>query len=168
MDFKTNDGVVNIFRNLNCLGMDNCFFVTFRDTNSEAFKYGAFGAIGGAIGAAAAFSEGMVQGMQNYDGLLINQTENGLGIIPLTTQGVQLVLSPDKMVANTDRFFFIPNQYIASISVKNFNIFNKKTQKVRITLTDGTEFKLLAHVSEKNIPYQQMNFAKFMGKYSNK
>ena len=166
MDFKTNDGVVNIFRNLNCLGMDNCYFVTFRDTNSEAFKYGAFGAVGGALGAAAAFSSGMVEGMKNYDGLLINQTENGLGIIPLVTQGVQLILNPDKMVAEPNRFFFIPNQYIASIIVKKFNIFNKKTQKVRIKLTDGTEFKLLAHVSEKNISYQESNFAKFMNKYS--
>ena len=166
MDFKTNDGVVNIFRNLNCIGMDNCYFVTFKDTNSEAFKYGAMGAVGGALGAAAAFSQGMVDGMQNYDGLLINQTENGLGIIPLVTKGVQLMLNPDKMEANIDRFFFIPNQYITSITVKKFNIFNKKTQKVGISLTDGTEFKLLAHVSEKNIPYQELNFNKFMNKYS--
>jgi len=164
MDFKTNDGAINIFRSLNCLGMDNCYFVTFKDTNAEAFSYGAMGAVGGALGAAA-FTQGMVAGMQNYDGLLINQTENGLGVIPLVNKGIQLMLNPDKMVADTNRFFFIPNEYIVSIIVKKFNIFNKKTQKVRIKLTDGTEFKLLAHVSEKNIAYQESNFAKFMSKY---
>ena len=166
MDFKTNDGVINIFRSLNCIGTHNCYFVTFKDTNSEAFKYGAMGAVGGALGAVAAFTQGMVEGMQNYDGLLINQTELGLGIVPLVTQGIQLMLNPDKMVAEPNRFFFIPNEYIASIIVKKFNIFNKKTQKVRIKLTDGSEFKLLAHISEKNIPYQESNFANFMSKYS--
>ena len=35
MDFKTIDGAMEIFKSLNCIGNDNCIFVTFKDTNRE-------------------------------------------------------------------------------------------------------------------------------------
>lgn len=167
MNFKTNDGVMEIFKNLNCIGNENCFFLTFKDTNREGFKYGALGAVGGVIGAAAAFATGVVEGIEGFDGLLINATEKGLGLVPLSVKGVQLMLNADKMEPQLDRFVFIENENIEDISVKNFNVFNKKTQKVHIKLKGGVTIHQLAHVSEKAIPYQEANFAKFMNKYKN-
>lgn len=167
MDFKTNEGVIEIFKSLNCIGNDNCFFVSFKDTNREGFKAGALGAVGGALGAAAAFATGVVEGIEGFDGLLINATEKGLGLVPLSVKGVQLMLNADKMEPQLDRFVFIANENIEDISVKNFNVFNKKTQKIHIKLKGGTTIHQLVHVSEKAIPYQETNFDKFMNKYKN-
>ena len=60
---------------------------------------------------------------------------------------------------------FINNENIESISIKNFNIFTKNTKKLAIKLKNGTDIRLMARVSEKLIPYQQENFAKFMSRY---
>lgn len=162
MDFKTIEGAMEIFRNLNCIGNDNCIFVTFKDTNREGFKYGALGAVGGAIAGAAAFSNGMLNGIEGFDGLLINCTELGLGIVPLKSNGVQLVLKVEKMEPQLDRFVFISNENIDSIIIKNFSFLNKKTQKVKIKIKGGKTLHQLARKVEKTIPYQEENFAKFM------
>lgn len=162
MDFKTIEGAMEIFRNLNCIGNDNCIFVTFKDTNREGFKYGALGAVGGAIAGAAAFSNGMLNGIEGFDGLLINCTELGLGIVPLKSNGVQLVLKIEKMEPQLDRFVFISNENIDSIIIKNFSFLNKKTQKVKIKIKGGKTLHQLARKVEKTIPYQEENFAKFM------
>ncbi len=168
MDFKTNEGVMEIFRNLNGLGTENCIFVAFKDTTKQGMKYGALGgAVGGAIAAAAAFSSGVIEGLEGFDGLLINQTESGLGIIPLKNKGIQLMLNPDKMEAQIDKYSFIPNENIEEIIVKNFNIFNKKAQKIKLKI-GGKTLDLMARINEKTIPYQEANFTKFMNKYKKK
>ncbi|MBQ9318111.1 MAG: hypothetical protein IJR82_00565 [Bacilli bacterium] len=172
-DFKNYDGVVNLFRSVNCIGKENCFFVTFKNNNREGLKYGALGAIGGAVGAGIAaavssFSSGVLQGIEAYEGLLFNQTEMGLGIIPLSQNGVQMFLNVDKLEAHPERFVFIPNQYIESIVVKNFNIFNKKMQKVNIKLTDGYTFYQVARLKEKNVNYQESEFGRFVSRYKKK
>ena len=46
--------------------------------------------------------------------------------------------------------------------MKNFYIFNKKTQKVKIKIKGGKTLHQLARKVEKTIPYQEENFAKFM------
>ncbi len=165
-DFKNYDGVVNLFRSVNCIGKENCFFVTFKNNNREGLKYGAMGAIGAGIAAAvSSFSSSMLQGIEAYEGLLFNQTEMGLGIIPLSQKGIQMFLNVDKLEARPECFIFIPNQYIESIVVKNFNIFNKKMQKVNIKLTDGYTFYQVARLKEKSVNYQEAEFKKFMDRY---
>ena len=174
-NFKTLEGAMEMFKNNNCLGTENCIFATFKDTNADGMKAGAAGAIGGAVGGAiAAFASGMastlqdgsLQNLNGFEGMLINQTENGLGLIPLNVKGVQLMLNIDKMEADPSKFVFVSNDNIEEITVKKFNIFNKKVQRVKIVIKGGTTLRLLAHVSEKNISYQESNFAKFMNKYS--
>ena len=166
MDFKTNEGVMELFRSVNGIGNDNCFFVTFKNTNREGMKYGALGVVGGTLGAAASFATGVLDGIEGYDGLLINQTEKGLGIIPLKKNGMQLVLSPEKMEPEIESYVFVPNEQVEGIEIKNFNIFNKKTKKVNIKFKEKTLYQL-AHVAEKGIPYQEANFAKIMQLYKN-
>lgn len=174
-NFKTLEGAMEMFQNNNCIGTENCIFTTFKDTNADGIKAGAAGAIGGAVGGAVAafaggmisgFDEGQLQKINGYDGLLINMTENGLGLIQLNVKGMQLMLNVDKMEANPNNFVFISNDNIEEITVKKFNIFNKKVQRIKIVLKGGKTLRLLARVNEKTIPYQESNFAKFMNKYS--
>ena len=166
MDFKTQEGVMEIFRSVNCIGNENCFFVTYKNPNREGAKYGLIGgALGASIAAVAASSIAAAESVQDYEALLINQTENGLGIIPLTSNGVQLVANVSKMQPLVNSFMFIPNESIEQIEVKNYNFLNKKVQKVNITIAGAKTLHQLAHTSDKNIPYQESNFARFMSKY---
>ena len=167
MNFKTLEGAMEIFKSLNCIGNENCIIVTFKDTNREGFKYGALGAVGGVVGAAASFSNGMLEGIQGFDGMLINLTETGLGIIPLKSKKIQLTLKIDNMEPLLDRFVFVANENIESIIIKNFSFLNKKTKKVKIKLKDGMVLHQLARVVEKSIPYQEGNFFFFFFKCKN-
>lgn len=164
MNFKTYEEALDLFRKVNCIGDDNCIFVTYKDPNINSTKYALFGAVGGAIGAMAAFTNGMVEGLEGCDGLLINQTENGLGLIPLLSKGMQMVVNVSKMEPQLDRFVFVPNNAIESIEIKNFNFLNKKLQKVTIKINGLKPLYHVAKVSDKDIEYQEQNFTKFMNK----
>ena len=169
-EFNTIESAEELFRSVDGLGENNCIFTCIMDTNREGLKYGAMGAIGGAIGGAiagaAAFSQGMIDGMnRKSDGYLINWTEKGLGIIPLDAKGIMLTLTVSKMKADTSSYFFISNDQIQSIVVKNFNIFNSGTKRVSITLTNNAKLHLLSRVNEKQIPYQSQNLTKFAERF---
>ena len=71
----------------------------------------------------------------------------------------------EKLEIKPEKFLFVNNENIESITIKNFNIFTKNTKKIAIKLKTGTDIRLMAKVSEKLIPYQQENFAKFIGRY---
>ena len=172
MNFRTNDGVMEIFRSLNGIGNENCFFMTYKENKVDGAKYGALGAMGGAIGgafaAATAVANGILEGIEGSDGLLINMTENGLGMVPLNFNGVPLTLNPEKMSPVLDKYVFVANEDIEQIIVKNYSFLCKKNQKVIIKLKNGKVLNQFAHKVEKNVPYHEANFIKFMNKYKNK
>ena len=174
LDFKTWEGAVNLFRSVNCIGRENCIFLTFINGGRAGAKYGVAGGIGGLVGAGIAYAvtssipKGLIQELENYEGLLMNQTENGIGIIPLTQKGVQMFLNADKLYPLPDRFIFIPNQFIAGVEIKNYNMFNRGMQKVNIKLTDGNVIHQVARLKEKNVIYQEREFGKFVSRYKNK
>lgn len=66
----------------------------------------------------------------------------------------------------TDSYFFIKNDEIKSITVKNFAIFNSKTKRICIKLNNGKKHQLYAKLNETLFPYQNDNFPKFAEKYS--
>ena len=77
MDFKTNEGVAQIFQSINCIGNQNCFFITQKDyrktvpTTSMIF--------GGPVGvfadsATKAMEEEQKNDYSRFEALLINQT----------------------------------------------------------------------------------------------
>lgn len=169
-EFNTKEKVEELFESVNGLGENNCIFLCFIDTNREGLKYGTLGALGGVVGGAiagaVAFSSGVVDGMnRKSDGYLINWIENGLGIIPLDATGVMLTLTPAKLKADTSSYFFVSNEQIESVVVKNFNIFNSSTKKVIIALKNNQKLHLMARLNEKLIPYQNENLSKFAEKY---
>ncbi len=171
MDFKTIEGATAIFQSVGCIGNENCIFLAFRDTKKDTSFTGM---LGGAVGA---FAGGMVRGMNEAEKLqeaanapawLINQTEKGLGVIPMKANGIQLTIKPSKMEPQPDKFVFIPNESLSGIEVKNFALFNKKVQSIKLIFSDGKKFNWAARIDEKEVPYQAANFTVFMNKYKKK
>lgn len=173
-DFRTLEGASALFQSVDGISVQNNIFVVFKNTTREGMKAGLAGGLAGGLLSAGLpgvivktgkAAETVLEG--KFTGLLINQTENGLGIIPMHQKGLQLTLNADKLEPEPENYIFIGNEAISEIKVKNFNIFNKKVQKVNIAV-DKYKLYLMARISEKNIPYQQENFTKFMDQYKAK
>lgn len=148
-EFNSIDKVQELFRSVDGLGENNLFFVASQDKQKVS---------------------GMVAGMEYpYDGLLINLTEKGIGMFYLKAgamSGLITLSSPSKMTLERDKYLFIPNENLKEIKVKNFALFNKKTKRIEINTLDGKSHKLYAKVEEKDFPYHNECFAKFLEKYS--
>ncbi len=147
-EFNSIEKVEKIFEGVNGLGESNAFFVACKDKEK---------------------SSGMVSGMEYpYDGLLINATENGIGMFYLKASalsGLITLAKPSKMTLDKDNYIFIPTDNIEEVKIKNFALFNSKTKRIEINTKDGKSHKLYANVDEKDFPYQKENFAKFIDKY---
>ena len=158
--FNTIEGVTNLFNSINCVGQDNCYFVSYVDINaSNSVLMG--GLFGGALGA---FAAGMAAGMeQNANGYLINENENGLVLIPLNSTGISNNLK--KMVPNTNAFVYVAKSEIKKIKIKRAYLISAVVKKVKIELNDGKKYNLLVNVKEKYVPYHKENFARFIEKH---
>ena len=101
-----------------------------------------------------------------YHALLINQTENGLGIFYLNPEKFSFKVDLAKLKVSTDTYNFIKNEDIKSIEIKNWAIFNSKTKRITIKLNNKKIHRLYANINEKLIPYQTENLTKFIEKNS--
>ncbi len=162
-EFATYEAANELFRGAAFSGEDNNIFIAYTDPTKSTLVYGMFGAVG-AVGAAllGGLSDGTNGG---FDGLLINPTSRGLGLIPLNTKGVAMTINPEKMFADVSKFTFVGNENIESIILKNYNIFNSKVKKLKIKIRNSQTLHLMVNVKEKKIPYHEENFAAFMEKY---
>lgn len=143
-EFNNIEKVKALFASVNGLGNENLFFVACQDKEKVS-------------GAAA--------GMEYpYDGLLINQTENGIGMFYLKQPGLVLTQNLSKMNLDKDSYMFISNDEIKEIKIKNYALLNSKVKRISINTKDKS-YKLFAKIEEKNIPYQTENFTKFLEKY---
>ena len=144
-EFNTIDKVYSLFQSVNCIGNNNLFFVASQDKQKVS---------------------GMVAGMEYpYDGLLINDTDAGIGMFYLKAgalTGLITLSTPSKMVLDREHFIFIPRNNIKEIKIKNFALLNKKTKRIEINTFDGKSHKLYAKIDEKDFPYQLDNFSKFI------
>ena len=147
-EFNTFDKVQELFRSVDGLGENNMFILACQDKQ---------------------YVSGMVAGMEYpYDGLLINLTEKGIGMFYLKAgamSGLITLSSPSKMTLEKDKYLFIQNDNLKEIKVKNFALFNKKTKRIEINTLDGKSHKLYARVEEKDFPYHNEYFSKFLEKY---
>ena len=148
-EFNTIEKVQNLFASVNGLGNNNAFFVASQDKQKVS---------------------GMVAGMEYpYDGLLINDNENGIGMFYLKAgalSGLITLSTTSKMTLDKEHYIFIPASNIKEVKIKNFALLNKKTKRIEINTIDGKSHKLYAKVDEKDFPYQNENFNKFVNKYS--
>ncbi len=138
-EFNTLEKVIELFKGVNGYGEDNAIFIAYTDINR-----------GG--------------GGMNYpfDGLLINQTEKGIGMFFLQQPGVVLTQNVSKMKLDKEHYVFIPKQNIVNITIKNYALLNSKIKSIIIDVNDGRSYRLFAKLNEKVIPYQTENFTRFI------
>ena len=150
-EFNTIEKVKELFKSIDALGTSNLFFVACQDKQKVS---------------------GMAAGMEYpYDGLLINDNEKGITMFYLKAgalSGLITLSSPSKMTLQKDQHIFIPASDIEGVVIKNFALLNSKVKRIEINTLDGKSHKLYAAVDEKDFPYHNENFAKFMEKYNAK
>ena len=145
--FNNIDEVKKLYESVNGLESENNFFVGIKDARKNA---------------------GVAKGMEYpYTGLLINYTENGLGVFYLDQPGIALSFKLSKMSVKEDSYFFIKNEDIESITVKKFALLNSKVKTVYIKLKNGKEHIIDVKLEEPDYPYHNSGFSKFLEKYSN-
>ncbi len=169
-DFKTLDGAMDLFSQVNGIGITNNVFMALKNTNREAVKYGIAGGMAAGIGIGILVTgnaESIFSG--KFDALLINQTESGMGFIPMHSKKIILsTVKVENLEPDLESYAFIANDSITEVKVKNFSLLNKKLQTVKIKVGGKNTLHLLARKQEKLLPYQEENFAKFMYQYQNK
>jgi hypothetical protein len=150
-EFNTIEKVQELFKSIDGLGSNNLYFVASQDKQKVS---------------------GAVAGMEYpYDGLLINDSDKGIAMFYLKAgalSGLIGLSKPSKMTLDKDNHIFIPASDIEGVVIKNFALLNSKVKRIEINTTDGKSHKLYAAVDEKDFPYHNDNFAKFMEKYNAK
>ena len=170
-DFKTLEGVTNLFRSVNCIGTQNIIFIARKNSNSATTSSMIFG---GAIGGMASSMErtagaGFKIGIGEYDALIINVTEKGLGFIPLQLQGKRFTKwTMDKMIPNMNSFVFVGNEYVKSFEVKKYSIFSNKSKRLIIKVEGNVTFDLIANLEEQFVSYQNNSVNTLINMYSKK
>jgi len=141
-EFNTIEKAIELFKTVNGYKNNNNIFVAYKDVQK---------------------SNGVVGGMEYpFEGLLINQTEDGIGMFYLKQPGLVLTQNINKMILQKDKYVFISNDNIKNIAIKNYAIFNSKIKRITIDTNDGKSYKLFAKLNEKTIPYQNLNFTRFI------
>lgn len=170
--FFTYEQAYNLFDLNEAIGSDNTIFVAIKDTNKEGISSGISAGVGmGIIGEVAgnlvdrAMEARNALGSMAYDALLINETSEGFGIIPIVYKGFALSANLKKMTAKPNRYFFIPREVIMDVKIKNYSILSKSVKKFSIQLYDKTKVDVLLRMKEKDIPYQAGAVAKLIQKY---
>lgn len=154
-EFNTLEAISNLFEKVNCKGNENNYFISYVTAPTSA------GLLGGAVGS---FAAGAIVGAENKcDAYLVNQTENGIGLIPLNSSGIPgLSMSgPDKMTINIDGYYFINKQDIKKLTVKRANLISLVSKSVNIELTSGRKYYWLVNNKEKLLPYHEQCFKNF-------
>ena len=172
-DYSTYQGAFEIFKKVDCIGAEeNCIFGAVVDrTKSAAFK----GAVAGKLTlGSAGFMVGYEIGREidlkankiyEYAHVLINITENGVGIMPL--KGNVLTIDPEKSKPDYDSFVYLKHQEIMNISIKKYMGLRDRIKTVIITLADKHSLHFFIKMEEKTLPYQEDNMKLFVQKYSN-
>ena len=167
-EFQTIDRAFELFRNQDCIGIQNCIFLAYKDSNHAGKKMGVAAGVGGLVGAAIASQIGKKDAFKDmsYDAFLINRTESGLALIPLNAKGIMWTNSTEKLMASPACFFYNYCE-IESIKIKNFALINSKVKSLKIKFKDGYTLYLMVHIKDKTILYHESNFEEFMSYYKN-
>lgn len=145
--FDALEQVKELYKKVDGLKKENNFFVGIKDARKNS---------------------GVAGGMEYpYTGLLINYTEEGLGIFYLDQPGLNLTFKLSKMGVKEDSYFFVKNEDIESVTIKKFALFNSKVKVVSIKLKDGKNHIIDVKLEEPDYPYHNSGFSKFLEKYSN-
>ena len=168
-DFKSYENAEKMFAENDCVGLENCIFIAWKDSNQSGAQYGMMATMG-IMGSTIAGVLDKGDALKNiyYDGFLINETEKGLGFIPLWYKTITLTANLDKMEAKFNNFFFIGFDDIEKITVKNYSFINHNIKRLKIRLQKGAKIQLIMNVKEKLAPYHEGNFARFLERHMDK
>ena len=170
-NISTYQGALEVFRKVGWVGTtENCIFGAIVDSSkSTEFTasmagYGAFGVAGYLAGNIIGQERDIrINDINNYLFVLINITENGVGIMPL--RGGGLKIDPEKLMPFYDGFVYFAYQELAGITAKNFYGIRKSVKAITITLVNKYKLHFNANMSEKKLPYQENSMNYFVGKY---
>jgi len=166
-EFKTWEGVVNLFRSVNGVGNQNIILIAHKNGNSASTSSMLFG---GVIGGIADSMEktagaGFKIGLGEYDALILNFTECGIGFIPLNLQGKRLSKwTMDRMIPNMSNYVFVGNNSIEKIIVKNNSIIDK-SKRIILKIQGNVTFDLIAYMNEKLVPYHSNSMNQLLSMY---
>lgn len=169
-DFSTYENAIEIFRKLNCVGqLENNIVGGTIDSSTSAnnisqkvgFRVG--GIAGQAIVCSAPTHKKIDIINENF-WVLINQTENGIGILPLDGKRIMLY-RPEKLKPIYKDFAFFSFQEIKSIKMHDsLNMF-KTSQTINIKFNEGGKLNLVVSIVENFVPYQESCMKRLMEKY---
>ncbi len=169
-DFVNYECVRELFEKNDGAGYENCIFIARKNYNAQGMQAGlsgTLGIVGGCI--ADKIREADMLGNLYFDAMLLNLTEKGIGFIPLWNKGISLSTPPiAKMEPKINNYFFVDEKSLKNVTIKNFSFLNRKLKKITIMLHSGGKIQLLARLKEKEIPYHEINFAKFMHRFENR
>ncbi len=161
------NGAYNLFKNYNMIGNYNCLFygiyekpITPAEVAASVLLVGALNAVGGSV-------VGVIpSGGKFYPGYLINQTEYGIGLIPLEPASFTTQYPINKMKIVPNSYIFINRNNIKNITVKRNPLCLKPSIRfVTIETIDGAKIKFRVSKKDKFITYQESNFTNFMSQY---
>ncbi len=170
-DLSTYQGALDIFRKVNCAGeRENCIVGVIVDYSKSNEVTASM--IGLGVAGAAGYVVGDVIGRERDQRIarineflfaLLNFTETGVGIMPLTGGGLRI--DPNKLCPCYDAFVYYYYQELSGISVKNYYGIRKSVKAITITLINGSKLHFNANMVEKALPYQENGMNILTGKY---
>lgn len=92
-----------------------------------------------------------MQELNKCDGYVVNQSEKGIGLIPLHRTCKLPTYNIEKMTADTKDFRFMPEESIKKITIKNENWISMVAKVITITLENGVRYDWRASKKEKKI-----------------
>lgn len=146
---KTLEEVNDLFKNYPSFGVNNNFFIGCVTTSSP---------FGGLFAGLLAYKK------NNCYAYLVNQSEKGIGLIPIHQKG-SLRNTLDKMTLAVEEFGFIPQDSIKSVRIKNFIMISSANKQVILKLENGKRYDWLVYKKVKNVGYHQEGFARFQQLY---
>ena len=170
-DFSTYWGALEVFRKANWIGTtENCIFGAIVDSSkSSEFTasmagFGALGPAGYVVGNILGQERDIrVNKINDYIFILINLTENGIGILPVIGGGMKI--DPARLTPVYDGFVCFGYNEISDISSKNFYGIRKSVKAITLTLTNNYKLHFNANMVEKNLPYQENSMNIFVERY---
>ena len=165
------NGVYNLFKSYNLVGNENCIFYMVNEDPIN-LKEIATGVVLGVALNAAGLSVIGVQGnnennnsVKKFAGYLVNQTEKGIGLIPLETDKPTDAIQYMKIVP--DSYMFIEQKNIKNIKVekKLVHSLDSSIRVITIECSNGPKMIFRTYLDDKYVKYQSSNFEKFANRY---
>ena len=156
-----------MFKDYNGLASNNCIFYAVYEKPITPAEVAAAALLVGAVNVAGMSIIGVKPGSSGFfPGYLVNQTENGIGLIALEPASVTPQFSINKMRIVPSSYVFIDKKSIKNVSVKkNPLCLNPSIRFVTIETLEGAKINFRVNMKNKYLTYQESNFKSFMNHY---